>query len=466
MHGFLTTITSVWIGPEPHGADPLNSGLVRDPLVAADAAAWLRRRHAARRAGSPGADRPFLLVVSFVNPHDIVFWPLWSVRSPLPRMPLPKPGPSPTDRDTLADRPAVQRAYREAYPSSYGPPQLIEQRYADHLERYRRCYLQLHAEVDKHLDRVRLAALEGDRDPVLVMTSDHGDFLGSHGGLHQKWAALYDESVRVPFVIAGPGVRVGAEVSTPTSHADLLPTILGLIGSEPESLREAMGGEDLGPLPGRDLGSALSSESLDPRPVYLCSRDNIFEGDDRRATVNRRFPKLAEIVRLNYAEPQGVGVSLEAVVVAGLEKGSLFKLVRTWDDPLMWSDPGVRHVSFDRDGERHERDTPLPDEWELYDLNADPCRVSQPGCGAGVSGHASALARRASERAGTLYGGVPAAAQEHQDPPGRTRPVRPRRGLGPGGPRARPGPAAQRPPARKPVTRRARAALGCRKQTP
>ena len=40
---------------------------------------------------------------------------------------------------------------------------------------------------------------------MLVRTADHGDLLGAHGGLHQKWFNLYDEATRVPFVIARIG---------------------------------------------------------------------------------------------------------------------------------------------------------------------------------------------------------------------------------------------------------------------
>jgi len=61
----------------------------------------------------------------------------------------------------------------------------------------------------------------------MILSSDHGDFVGSHGGLHQKWAALYDEAVRVPLWIAGPGFAPGSTVERPTSHVDLLPTLRG-----------------------------------------------------------------------------------------------------------------------------------------------------------------------------------------------------------------------------------------------
>jgi arylsulfatase A-like enzyme len=65
-------------------------------------------------------------------------------------------------------------------------------------------------------------------DAVIVRTADHGELLGSHGGLHQKWFQLYDEATRVPFAIARVGAHstTGRRVDSPTSHVDLVPTLL------------------------------------------------------------------------------------------------------------------------------------------------------------------------------------------------------------------------------------------------
>jgi arylsulfatase A-like enzyme len=76
-HGF-----SGWIGPEPHGAAMANAGLRRDPLTADRVVAWLTDRYERRAAGDPDALRPFLLVASFVNPHDIVLFPVWTRTKP------------------------------------------------------------------------------------------------------------------------------------------------------------------------------------------------------------------------------------------------------------------------------------------------------------------------------------------------------------------------------------------------
>src|SRR5262249_42795349 len=57
------------LGPERPGSLWGKAGIRRAPLIADRVAAWLTDRSARRRAGDPAAQRPFLLVASFVNPH-------------------------------------------------------------------------------------------------------------------------------------------------------------------------------------------------------------------------------------------------------------------------------------------------------------------------------------------------------------------------------------------------------------
>ena len=99
---------SGWVGPEPHGPSLANTGFVRDPLLADRVVAWLEERYARRRAGDTDALRPFLLVAGFVNPHDIVFAPVWLRRgsplAPSDADPPPVP-PSPTDDEDLSNQP-------------------------------------------------------------------------------------------------------------------------------------------------------------------------------------------------------------------------------------------------------------------------------------------------------------------------------------------------------------------------
>ena len=65
----------------------------------------------------------------------------------------------------------------------------------------------------------------------IVCTSDHGELLGAHGGLHQKWYNAFEETVRVPMVIAEAGassLRRGVVTDELSSHEDLVPTLLSL----------------------------------------------------------------------------------------------------------------------------------------------------------------------------------------------------------------------------------------------
>ncbi len=349
--------------------------------------AWLTDRYARRRAGDPEALRPFLLVASFVNPHDIVLFPAWSRRSPVKPSPLDPPPipPAPTADEDLSSKPAAQIAFREAYYSGYGPAPAIERTYARNAQRYRDLYYRLHAEVDAPIDRVRRAVTEGGSDnAVLVRTADHGDLLGAHGGLHQKWFNLYDEATRVPFVIARIGAHTtGARtVTAPTSHVDLVPTLLGAAGIDQRTVAESLAESftEVHPLPGRDLMPVVDGADADrSRAVYLMTRDNMLEGDTGASGLARQL-KLTNHppAPLRIALPAHTAANFEGLVVQVDDQdapggaGHLWKLVRTFDDPATWTEPGVRHLAANGlGGEAYRRD-PLDDQWELYDLSSDP----------------------------------------------------------------------------------------------
>ena len=66
---------------------------------------------------------------------------------------------------------------------------------------------------------------------LIIVTGDHGEGLGEHGEVTHTLFA-YDTTLRVPLIIAGPGI-VPAVRDVPVSHADLLPTVLDLIALDP-----------------------------------------------------------------------------------------------------------------------------------------------------------------------------------------------------------------------------------------
>ena len=381
---------SGWVGPEPHGAGLANAGVRRDPLIADRVVAWLEDRYARRAAGDADALRPFLLVASFVNPHDIVLWPAF-VRQGLPSgttdVAVPAVGPAATANEDLSTKPAAQIAFREAYPTAYGPAVAVKRSYEARADKYRELYMRLHAQVDGPLDRVRRAVTdavaEGGGEAVVVKTSDHGDLLGAHGGLHQKWFNLYDEATRVPFAVARVGAASGP--ATPariddmaTSHVDLVPTLLGAAGIDVEVTAEVLRASfsEVHPLPGRNLMPVVDGDAaIDrDRPVYIVTRDNTLEGDSEASGVAQRFDRLKRTPPpLRIRVPAHVAANFEGLVGRPASGGdSLWKIVRTFDDPATWTDPGVRHLAATGPAGRVYRYEPLPDQWELYNLGADP----------------------------------------------------------------------------------------------
>jgi arylsulfatase A-like enzyme len=120
--------------------------------------------------------------------------------------------------------------------------------------------------TDEQLGRL-LEALDAVSPPegtLLVILADHGEGLWSHGWL-EHGVHLYEEAVRIPFVVRWPGrLPGGRRLPGLVSQVDVLPTLLSLLGL-PD------GGA---PLRGRDLAPALRGEApLDPdRAVFMQRR--------------------------------------------------------------------------------------------------------------------------------------------------------------------------------------------------
>ena len=98
-------------------------------------------------------------------------------------------------------------------------------------ETYRQFYYYLMAEVNKHIERVYQTLMETSfaENTIVVYTSDHGEMLGAHGGLQQKWYNAYQETLHVPFIISNPNLfPASRQTNLLTSHVDIIPTLLGL----------------------------------------------------------------------------------------------------------------------------------------------------------------------------------------------------------------------------------------------
>ena len=73
---------------------------------------------------------------------------------------------------------------------------------------------------------------------IVIVTADHGEEFLEHGyGGHGK--TLFDEILRVPFIMSGYGIPVGQRIDYPAAQMDILPTILGRINIDsPQDLSD------------------------------------------------------------------------------------------------------------------------------------------------------------------------------------------------------------------------------------
>ena len=189
-----------------------------DGLQASDAE-WVLERCAKDKT------RPFFLAVGFFRPHTPYVSPAkWFKGYPEADMPvvagiqedqadLPAPalGSYKKEQDKLTDD--LRRQAVQAYFSAIS-------------------FMDAQAgKVLDALDRLGLAD-----NTIVVFTSDHGYHLGEHG-LWQK-QSLFEESARVPLIVAAPGMPKGTVASTPVGLIDLYPTLTELCGVKaPDNLQ-------------------------------------------------------------------------------------------------------------------------------------------------------------------------------------------------------------------------------------
>lgn len=186
-------------------------------------------------------DRPFFLFVHFIDVHDYEapapFLERWvdpSYDGYFSRGPFQK-------HEVISDQiPALGEADLEYLRARY-----------DGAIRY----------VDQQLGRLLTWLDETGRldTTTVVVTSDHGEELGEHGGTGHGFT-LYEEQLRVPLVVRGNAsleLARGVVAAEPVSLVDITPTLLDLAGLPVPS-----------DLEGRSLRPALEGRPLPPRPVF------------------------------------------------------------------------------------------------------------------------------------------------------------------------------------------------------
>jgi arylsulfatase A-like enzyme len=200
-------------------------GTAEDPEIATRAAEWITAHTA--------STKPWFLVVSLVNPHDVMFYPKAWDAAAIPDLGAPWPSNFESEWST---KPSVQTAWHRAVQGIGGamPIGISSPAAAARWTMYGNGYLALLRQSDRLMGQVvrAVSAAGAHAKTVTVHVADHGEMGGAHG-LRQKGPMIYRENLRVPLVISDPRKPAthGTVTSALTSHIDLLPTIAALAGA-------------------------------------------------------------------------------------------------------------------------------------------------------------------------------------------------------------------------------------------
>ncbi|NIA14773.1 MAG: sulfatase-like hydrolase/transferase [Nitrospiraceae bacterium] len=182
-------------------------------------------------------DKPLFLGVGFNRPHEPYFAPKrFFDLYPLDSIVLPTVSP-----DDLDDVPPMGKALAATY--SKGFPELEDPEVQKHVvQAYLACISFTDACVGIVLDA--LEASPYAENTLAVLWSDHGMHLGEKS--HWCKMTLWEESTRVPFIMAGPGVpQAGEACDRVVSLLDMYPTLVDCCGLPPVA---ALEGQSLRPL--------------------------------------------------------------------------------------------------------------------------------------------------------------------------------------------------------------------------
>ena len=350
-------------------------GYQYDELTSAQAMQWLKAK------GRPMTDRrqPWYLAVNLVNPHDIMWF-----NTDLPGQPVQardaklKITFEPNDtvykqewnniplqsswRQTLdgPGRVAAHRLYHEANGYITGVIPNDEWRMRKHQNYYFNAIRDVDRQVVQILDQLdRLGLTE---KTIVIFTSDHGELLGSHGGLVSKGTTAYSQQNHVPLLVVHPEIAGGQRCLETTSHLDFVPTIVAMTGKATAPVADVMAR-----MKGKDLTPLL------------------------KQPVNPEFSRARSGVLFCYSqllvhEPKFTKFLFETVHDKSIARNDLFKTIESF--PMDWSlRVAIRSITdgrytFSRYFSFRGFNTPTTledlrakNDLELYDLRADPDEV-------------------------------------------------------------------------------------------
>ena len=228
-------------------------------------------------------EKPFLLVASFLNPHDICEW----ARGESLKMDILENAPAPERCPQLPanwkvpdNEPDILRDQQKTvglrtYPSVGWT--------GDQWRQYRWAYNRLVEKVDGYIEML-LGSLEKygvAKNTIIIFTADHGDGYAGHSWNQKQ--ILYEESAKVPFIISKMGDwQPRTDEMLVCNGTDIIPTICGFAGvAKPSYLK------------GADISQKITNPEKNLRDTLVIETDfadnEVLLGISGRAVITKDF---------------------------------------------------------------------------------------------------------------------------------------------------------------------------------
>ena len=163
-------------------------------------------------------DKPFMMLLCFNAPHD------------------PRQAPAEYQKKYPYDSMVVPTNFQKKYPHKMGANRIRDEQLAPFprtpysIQVNLSEYYALITHMDAQIGRIMAALKKSGKadNTIVIFSADHGLAVGHHGLLGKQ--NMYDHSVRVPWLISGPGIPKGKTIHAPIYLQDAMATCLDIAG--------------------------------------------------------------------------------------------------------------------------------------------------------------------------------------------------------------------------------------------